>query len=118
MVEGDRFSAYDIGPTTVEFTTLDGASEPVADIELESETYALLQLVVSESNVVLNDGTEASIETQPGDPITYEHGFDVFDGMTTTFSANTAPVADDNGDSPTYQLLPDPDEVTVEYGGS
>lgn len=108
--EGAEFVAHDIEPTTVDFAAPDGDSQTIGELELESKTYGLLQLVVGGSNVVLNDGTEASIETQPGDPITYEHGFDVFDGMTTTFSANTAPVADESGESPTYQLLPDPDE--------
>jgi hypothetical protein len=117
--EGGEQLTHDIEPTTVDFTSLGGGSKQVTQIELESKTYELLQLVVSESNAILKDGNTASIETEPGDPVTYDKAFDVFDGMQTTFVADTVPTADDRGDSPnTFQLLPDPDEVTVTYGTS
>lgn len=98
----------------VDLTELVGeASALVAETELETDSYAFLQLDAEATEATLTGGESATVEL-PGDaPLKFDTEFEIRSGETTTFIADFTPVK--QGQPVRYVLQPVADQVEVIY---
>lgn len=109
--ELERFDA----DAEVDLTKLVGeASELINEKDLETGTYAFLQLDAEATEATLSGGDSATVNL-PGDaPLKFNKEFDIRSDETTSFTADFTPVK--QGQTGRYVLQPVADEVTVSYG--
>jgi len=91
----------------------DGNSALVDERELETGTYAYLQLDVAGVDATLADGGEADVGTPGEAPLQFKEPFEIREGKRTTFTADVTPVK--RGGTGSYLLQPVASGTEVSY---
>ena len=114
---GERSGRYYIEfeePQEADLVKLQGDNTQLVDeTELEVGDYQFLQLNVRETNGVLEDGGDASVETPGNAPLQFKQAFEIRAEETTRFIADFAPFKRGNG---SYLIRPVASSTTVLYG--
>lgn len=101
-------------PATADLVELqDGNSAVVDDRELETGTYAYLQLDVTDVAGTLADGGDAEVDTPGGAPLQFKHSFEIREDERTTFVGDFTPVK--RGRTDRYLLQPVATGTEVRY---
>ena len=91
----------------------DGNTALVDERELETGTYAYLQLDVSGVDATLSDGSDADVGTPGEAPLQFKESFEVRENERTTFTADFTPVK--RGQTGSYLLQPVASGTEVSY---
>ncbi|MFW5911362.1 MAG: DUF4382 domain-containing protein [Halolamina sp.] len=91
----------------------DGNSALVDERELETGTYAYLQLDVSGVDATLDDGSDADVGTPGEAPLQFKESFEIRENTRTTFTADFTPVK--RGQTGSYLLQPVASGTEVSY---
>lgn len=91
----------------------DGETQLVDEQEIETGTYAFLQLDVSAVEGTLSGGGDADVGTPGEAPLQFKHAFEVREGQRTTFTADFTPVK--RGQTGSYLLQPVATGTEVSY---
>lgn len=111
-----EYHEYD-EPQTADLVQLQGEETQLVDErDLETDEYAYLQLDVSDTQGVLTNGTETSVEVPGQAPLTFNHAFEIREDTRTTFTADFTPVQ--RGAAGGYILQPVAQGITVTYEDS
>ncbi|MFB6101892.1 MAG: DUF4382 domain-containing protein [Haloplanus sp.] len=99
---------------TADLVELQGdRSALLGEQELETGTYAYLQLDVTSVDATLADGGEATVDTPGNAPLQFKHPFEIRADTRTVFTADFTPVR--QGRSGSYLLKPVARETDVSY---
>lgn len=109
----EELQRYD-ADAEVDLTELVGeASELIDEQDLDTGTYAFLQLDAEATEATLSGGGSATVDL-PGDaPLKFEMEFEIRSDETTSFTADFTPVK--QGQTDRYVLQPVANEVVVSY---
>ena len=108
-----EYHEYD-EPQTADLVDLqDDATQLVDERDLETATYAFLQLDVDGVDATLEDGSDATVDVPGEAPLTFNAEFEIRGDTRTVFTADFTPVQ--RGQTGSYVLQPVPDGITVEY---
>jgi len=111
--DGREYHEFD-EPAEADLVKLqDGNSQLVDDREIETGSYAFLQLDVSAVEGTLADGGEAEVDTPGNAPLQFKEAFEVREGQRTTFVADFTPV--ERGRTGTYLFQPVASGTEVRY---
>lgn len=91
----------------------DGNTALVDERELETGTYAYLQLDVAGVDATLADGGDADVGTPGEAPLQFKEAFEIREGQRTTFTADFTPVK--RGQTGSYLLQPVASGTEVSY---
>lgn len=91
----------------------DGETQLIDERELDSATYAFLQLDIDEMDATLTNGETATVEMPGQAPLTFNQDFEIREGTTTRFTADFVPVQ--RGATGEYVLQPVPEKIDVTY---
>lgn len=91
----------------------DGNTALVDERELETGTYAYLQLDVSGVDATLSDGGDADVGTPGEAPLQFKEPFEIRENQRTTFTADFTPVK--RGQTGSYLLQPVASGTEVSY---
>ncbi len=91
----------------------DGNTALVDERELETGTYAYLQLDVSGVDATLDDGSDADVGTPGEAPLQFKESFEIRENTRTTFTADFTPVK--RGQTGSYLLQPVASGTEVSY---
>ncbi|NHX37676.1 MULTISPECIES: DUF4382 domain-containing protein [Halolamina] len=91
----------------------DGETALVDERELETDTYAYLQLDVSGVDATLSDGSDADVGTPGEAPLQFKEQFEIRENQRTTFTADFTPVK--RGQTGSYLLQPVASGTEVSY---
>ena len=91
----------------------DGNTALVDERELETGTYAYLQLDVSGVDATLTDGSDADVVTPGEPPLQFKEPFEIRENQRTTFTADFTPVK--RGQAGSYLLQPVASGTEVSY---
>lgn len=91
----------------------DGNTKLVDEREIETGTYAFLQLDVSSVNATLSGGGDADVGTPGEAPLQFKESFEIRADQRTTFTADFTPVK--RGQTGTYLLQPVAKGTEVSY---
>jgi hypothetical protein len=101
-------------PREADLVELQGdRSALLGERELETGTYAFLQLDVTGVDATLADGGEATVETPGEAPLKFDQSFEIRADERTVFTADFTPVR--RGQSGSYLLRPVASETSVRY---
>jgi hypothetical protein len=101
-------------PQEADLVELQGdRSTLLGEQELETGTYAFLQLDVTGVAATLADGGEATVETPGEAPLKFDQSFEIRADERTVFTADFTPVR--RGQSGSYLLQPVASETSVSY---
>lgn len=111
--EGRRYIEFD-EPQDADLVQLQGSNTQLIDeTEVEAREYQFLQLDVSNTEGVLTDGSEATVETPGNAPLKFNTSFEIRANERTRFIADFAPNRKGNGG---YVIRPVATSTTVLYG--
>jgi hypothetical protein len=111
--EGRRYIEFD-EPQDADLVQLQGSETQLIDeTEVEARNYQFLQLDVSNTEGILTDGSEATVETPGNAPLKFNTSFEVRADERTRFIADFAPNRKGNGG---YVIRPVATSTTVLYG--
>lgn len=91
----------------------DGNTSLLGEHELETGTYAFVQLDVTGVDATLSDGGDATVDTPGEAPLQFKQSFDIREDTRTVFTADFTPVR--RGQSGSYLLQPVARGTSVEY---
>jgi len=101
-------------PQEADLVELQGdRSALIGEAELETGTYAFLQLDVTGVEATLADGGDATVDTPGNAPLQFKQSFDIRENTRTQFTADFTPVK--RGQTGSYLLKPVAQETTVSY---
>jgi hypothetical protein len=111
--DGREYHEFD-EPAEADLVKLqNGNSQLVDDREIETGSYAFLQLDVSNVEGTLADGGEVEVDTPGNAPLQFKEAFEVREGQRTTFVADFTPVK--RGQTGTYLFQPVASGTEVRY---
>ncbi|WP_435069024.1 DUF4382 domain-containing protein [Haloplanus sp. C73] len=113
--ESDEREYYELeSPQEADLVELQGdRSALIGEQELETGTYAYLQLDVTGVDATLADGGEATVTTPGNAPLQFKQSFEIREDTRTQFTADFTPVK--RGQTGSYLLQPVASETTVSY---
>jgi uncharacterized protein YcaQ len=113
--ESDAREYYELEtPQEADLVELQGdRSALIGEQELETGTYAFLQLDVTSVEATLADGGEATVTTPGNAPLQFKQSFEIRADTRTQFTADFTPVK--RGQTGSYLLKPVASETTVSY---
>ncbi|WP_338737722.1 DUF4382 domain-containing protein [Haloplanus salilacus] len=91
----------------------DGNTSLLGEHELETGTYAFVQLDVTGVDATIADGGDATVDTPGEAPLQFKQAFDIREDTRTVFTADFTPVR--RGRSGSYLLQPVARGTSVEY---
>jgi hypothetical protein len=113
--ESDERTYHELeSPQEADLVELQGDRSALVDEqELETGTYAYLQLDVTGVDAPLADGGEATVTTPGNAPLQFKQSFEIRENTRTQFTADFTPVK--RGQTGSYLLQPVASETTVSY---
>lgn len=113
--QSDAREYYELeSPQEADLVDLQGdRSALIGEQELETETYAFLQLDVTGVEATLADSGEATVTTPGNAPLQFKQSFEIRENTRTQFTADFTPVK--RGQTGSYLLKPVASETGVSY---